>query len=266
MAGVRRAIRVLPGGVPSPRRRQPPLAAGYEHFRLERQGALPSAKTLDYYNGMVLPFLKWLDAEGVHRFDHLDGSHVRLYRAQLATRPGRWGRTLAPKTLLESHRAILCFLRWARREGYRVDGRILELTAARVPDKEPTIYHIAQVRKVFAVCNPAVPTEDDLGSRRRWIGLRCAQVSACMPTHSGTHSQRWRRKWAGTSSTYVRRWDTRTTECCSAMCAWLLSATWVRERTAGADRKQPCDGMVIRMGPRLLARHPGMSRPTEGAL
>ncbi len=116
MPGVRRAVRVLPGGVPSPARRQPPLGAGYEHFRLERQGALLSPKTLEYYDGMVLPFLKWLDAEGVHRFDHLDVSHVRLYRAQLAARPGRWGRTLAPKTLLESHRAILCFLRWARRE------------------------------------------------------------------------------------------------------------------------------------------------------
>jgi hypothetical protein len=76
MAGVRRAIRVLPGGVSSPARRQPPLAAGYEHFRLERQGALLSAKTLDYYDGMVLPFLKWLDAEGVRRFDHLDVSLV----------------------------------------------------------------------------------------------------------------------------------------------------------------------------------------------
>jgi site-specific recombinase XerD len=139
MAGVRREIRVLPGRVSSPARRQPPLTAGYEHFRLERQGALLSAKTLDCYDGMVLPFLKWLDAEGVPRFDHLDVSHVRLYRAQLAVRPGRWGRTLAPKTLLESHRAILCFLRWARREGYRTDDRILELTAPRVPDKEPTV-------------------------------------------------------------------------------------------------------------------------------
>ena len=160
MAGVRRSIRVLPGGVPSPVRRQPPLVAGYEHFRLERQGALLSPKTLGYYDGMVLPFLKWLGTVGVHRFDHLDVSHVRLYRAQLAVRPGRWGGTLAPKTLLESHRAILCFLRWARREGYRTDDRILELTAPRVPDKEPTVYHIAQVRRVLAVCNPSVPTED----------------------------------------------------------------------------------------------------------
>jgi hypothetical protein len=68
---------------------------------------------------------------------------VRIYRAFLATKLGKWGRPLAPKTILESHRAVLCFLRWARREGYAVDPRILELTAPRVPDKEPTVYHIA---------------------------------------------------------------------------------------------------------------------------
>jgi len=37
---------------------------------------------------------------------------------------------------------------------------IPELTAPRVPDKEPTVYHIAQVRKILAACNSAVPTED----------------------------------------------------------------------------------------------------------
>lgn len=28
---------------------QPPLGAGYEHFRLDRQGMLVSPKTLEYY-------------------------------------------------------------------------------------------------------------------------------------------------------------------------------------------------------------------------
>jgi site-specific recombinase XerD len=160
MHRVNQAVSVLPGGVPSPTRRQPPILAAHEHFRLDRQGMLVSANTLDYYDGMVLPFLRWVEAEGVQRFEALDVSRLRVYRAQLATRPGRHGQRLQPKTILESHRAILCFLRWARREGYHVDSRILELTAPRVPDKEPTVYHIAQVRKVLAACNPAVPTED----------------------------------------------------------------------------------------------------------
>jgi integrase len=107
-----------------------------------------------------LPFLRWLEVESVRRFDEVDVGRVRTYRAHLATKLGKWGRPLAPKTILESHRAILCFLRWARREGYAVDGRILELTAPRVPDQEPTVYHFAQVRKILAACNPAVPTED----------------------------------------------------------------------------------------------------------
>lgn len=92
--------------------------AGYEHFRLERQGALVSRKTLEYYDGMVLPFLHWLEAEDVRRLDSLDVSHVRLYRAQLVARPGGHCRQLQSKMILESHRAILAFLRWARREGY----------------------------------------------------------------------------------------------------------------------------------------------------
>jgi hypothetical protein len=102
-------------------------------------------------------------------------SSARL-RAQRATRPGRHGQPLQPKTILESHRAILCFLRWARREGYHVDGRILELKAPRVPDKEPTVYHIAQVRKVLAACNPAVPTEDLVVRILVGSGLRRAEI------------------------------------------------------------------------------------------
>jgi site-specific recombinase XerD len=161
MGAVKHAVRVVKsGGFAVPVRRQPPLVVGYEHFRLERQGALLSPKTLIYYDETVLPFLRWLEAEGVRRFDEIDVGRVRTYRAFLATKMGKWGRPLAPKTILESHRAVLCFMRWARREGYAVDARILELTAPRVPDKEPTVYHIAQVRKILGACNPRIPTED----------------------------------------------------------------------------------------------------------
>jgi integrase len=170
------AVSVLTGGVPSPTRRQPPILAAYEHFRLDRQGMLVSPRTLEYYDGMVLPFLQWAEAEGVQRFEALEVSRLRVYRAQLATRPGRHGQRLQPKTILESHRAILCFLRWARREGYHVDSRILELSAPRVPDKEPTVYHIAQVRKVLAACNPAVPTEDLVVRILVGSGLRRAEI------------------------------------------------------------------------------------------
>jgi hypothetical protein len=136
MGVVKHAVRVGEGGsFAVPVRRQPPLVVGYEHFRLDRQGALLSPKTLEYYDETVLPFLRWLEASGVRRFEDCDVGQVRGFRAYLANRPGKYGRPLAPKTILEYHRAILCFLRWAQREGYAVDPRILDLTPPRVPEK-----------------------------------------------------------------------------------------------------------------------------------
>jgi hypothetical protein len=36
-----------------------------------------SPQTLEYYDGMVLPFLDWLDGEGMQHFSDLDVEHVR---------------------------------------------------------------------------------------------------------------------------------------------------------------------------------------------
>lgn len=155
---------------PAGRRRQPPIRAAYEHFRLERQGVLVSRSTLEFYDAMVVPFLTWLDGEGVERFEHMGVEHARLYKARMASTAGRHGRMLLPDTLHGSHRAIGTFLRWAVREGYGIDGRILDLPAPRIPEKEPTMYHIAQVRKVLAACNPDVPTDDLLAAT---VGIRC---------------------------------------------------------------------------------------------
>ena len=47
----------------------------------------------------------------------------------------------------------MTFLRWARVEGYAVDPRLLELKRPKVPSKEPTVYHIAQLREILAACN-----------------------------------------------------------------------------------------------------------------
>jgi hypothetical protein len=49
MGAVKHAVRVVnDGAIAVPVGRQPPLVVGYEHFRLERQGALLSPKTLLY--------------------------------------------------------------------------------------------------------------------------------------------------------------------------------------------------------------------------
>jgi site-specific recombinase XerD len=160
MGAVKHSVRVVDGVFAVPVRRQPPLVVGYEHFRLDRQGALLSPKTLEYYDETVVPFLRWMEADGVRRFEECDVTRIRSFRADLTTRIGKHGRPLAPKTILEYHRAILCFLRWAQREGYAVDPRILALTPPRVPDKEPAVFHITQMKKILGACNPAVPTED----------------------------------------------------------------------------------------------------------
>jgi hypothetical protein len=68
-------------------RRQSAIEAAYDHFRLDRQGNLVSANTLQHYRYLVGPFFDSLreahpDVEG---FEDLDVSIVRHYRAELAT-------------------------------------------------------------------------------------------------------------------------------------------------------------------------------------
>jgi hypothetical protein len=99
MVNVQGRARVGTGGAPSPSTRHSPIESGYQHFRLERQGALLADKTLLYYDEMVRPFLRWLDGEGVRRFDDLNVGLMRTYRAQLAARPSQYGRPLQPKTI-----------------------------------------------------------------------------------------------------------------------------------------------------------------------
>ena len=67
-------------------------------------------------------------------------------------------------------------MRWATKEGYQVDGRILDLASPRVPKKEPTVYHIAQVRTILAACKPDVPTEDLTVRLLVGSGIRRAEV------------------------------------------------------------------------------------------
>lgn len=45
-------------------------------------------------------------------------------------------------------------------EEYPVDQRILRLKSPKVPDKEPTLYHIPRLRKILAACNTRRPQED----------------------------------------------------------------------------------------------------------
>jgi integrase len=142
-------------------RRPTPLEEAYAHFRLDRQGLPVSPRTLGFYDDKIGGFLAWLRREHteVRRFEDLDVTSVRLYRAQMAARPGLRGRQIQPETLAGTVRALRAFFRWAHAEGYQVAPRILQLPRVRVPWKEPTLYHMTQVRDLLAACNPTLPQE-----------------------------------------------------------------------------------------------------------
>ena len=73
------------------------------------QSAEPGRTFCPYnYDGMVLPFLRWAEADGVQRFEALDVSRLRVYRAELskAFPVGRGGSNSVPLGLLHpSHLA-----------------------------------------------------------------------------------------------------------------------------------------------------------------
>lgn len=56
MASRKPVLRVISGSAAAPRHAA--LEAAYQHFRLERQGNLVSASTLEHYDWLVRPFLR----------------------------------------------------------------------------------------------------------------------------------------------------------------------------------------------------------------
>ncbi len=114
-------MRVLQGASLE-RRQQSVVEAAYDHFRLDRQGNLVSANTLQHYDYLVVPCFEWLHRTHpeVDRFEDLDVSVLRHYRAEQAGRTSsKTGRPLEPATVLDSHRLLMTFLRWAAERSIR---------------------------------------------------------------------------------------------------------------------------------------------------
>src|SRR5450759_1730860 len=101
-ATMRTTMRVIQGRLAEvePHRRSA-IEAAYQHFRLDKQGSLVSPKTLRHYDGMIRPFLCWLDEEhpAVGRFEQLGVDLVREYRVGMAQRPTNRGRLPEPAPL-----------------------------------------------------------------------------------------------------------------------------------------------------------------------
>jgi hypothetical protein len=101
MAGVRRLIRVLPGGVLSPARRQPPLGAGYEHVRLVRApGRAVVAEDAGVLRRDGAAVSQMAGRRGSIASTGLDVSHVCLERAQLAVTAAAMGPNASPEDAL----------------------------------------------------------------------------------------------------------------------------------------------------------------------
>jgi integrase len=67
-------------------------------------------------------------------------------------------------------------MRWAANEQYGIDSRILTLKPPRVPDKEPTLYHLSQLRRILAACNEELPQEQLAVSILIGSGLRASEL------------------------------------------------------------------------------------------
>jgi integrase/recombinase XerD len=176
---MRTRVRVIQGRLAeSEPHRTSAIEAAYQHFRLDKQGSLVSPKTLRHYEWTIRPFLRWLDEEHPHvaRFEQLGVDLVREYRVWIAQRPTSRGRLPEPATLNDLHRLLMTFLRWAEDEGYAVDPRMRRLKAPRVPLKEATVFHIAQLRGILAACNGERPQEELIVRMLVGSGVRAAEL------------------------------------------------------------------------------------------
>jgi hypothetical protein len=176
---MRTTVRVIQGRLAeSEPHRTSAIEAAYQHFRLDKQGSLVSLKTLQHYEWTIRPFLRWLDEEHpeVLRCEQLGVDMVRQYRVDTSQRLTTRGRLPEPATLNDLHRLLMTFLRWAEDEGYAVDPRMHRLKAPRVPLKEATVLHIAQLRDVLAACNPERPQEELIVRMLVGSGVRAAEL------------------------------------------------------------------------------------------
>ncbi|HUZ88032.1 MAG TPA: hypothetical protein VNF26_13890 [Candidatus Baltobacterales bacterium] len=156
-----------------------PLMEAYAHFRLDRQAIPCSKATMLTYEYTLGAFLRWVAREHpeVRRFEDLDVVVVRQYRAEMAERQGVHGKTLTPETLSGADRSMRTFFRWAVGEGYPVAPRILQMPKVRVPWKEPTRFHINQLRSILGACNPQRPQEALAVRILVGAGVRRAELS-----------------------------------------------------------------------------------------
>ena len=133
-----------------------------ELFILERRADKKQPSTIRYYRQQLGLFLAWLEQQEVPGDGPEDVTKALIlaYRLYLQERGHTRlvGQPLQHTTLMASQRALRTFFAWAEEEGYVIDGRILKLRKTRVPQKDATVYTLAQMDAILAAC--ASPTEE----------------------------------------------------------------------------------------------------------
>ena len=130
------------------------------------------------------PFISWLaqtypEVEG---FDTLTANHLRAFRAYQQGREKRNGGKLAAQSHVANHKAIRSFLNWGRDNNPDVlfDPTMFRLKKPRTPDKEATVYDIAQLKRILEVCGN--DTERMVVRLAVGAGLRLSEIAGLSMT------------------------------------------------------------------------------------
>jgi site-specific recombinase XerD len=154
-----------------------------ELFILERRADKRQPSTIRYYRQQLGLFGAWLTQQDVAGDGPQDVTKALIlaYRMHLQERGHSRlvGQPLQHTTLVASQRALRTFFAWAEEEGYIIDGRILKLRKTRVPQKDATVYTLAQMDAILAAC--ASPTEEVAIRLLVGTGVRLSEaVGVCL--------------------------------------------------------------------------------------
>jgi integrase/recombinase XerD len=133
----------------------PPSYLSLKAFLLDRQAANLSPRTVDFYRQKLVPFLRFLEGQGVQDVDSLSTDHVRGFLVSLQS-PER-----TPGGVHAYYRAVKAFLRWCYQEGLIDSDIMARVKAPKVPEKLLEPVSLETVRALLGVCD----RKSELGAR-----------------------------------------------------------------------------------------------------
>ena len=155
------------------------LAGLAKQFEIHNSSDGKSARTVEWYNGVLDLFMSWLRAEGMSTsLDDLGEDEVRRFILHLQGRPGLWGQA-SSHTVNNRVRALRAFFNWLYKQGYTECHRLQNLKVPKVRQKEIETLTDEEIERIFASMNPGTV----LGARNTAIyslmldtGLRLTEL------------------------------------------------------------------------------------------